>query len=270
MINLKDIKKNFLINYYKYWIVFIIILIIFLVNVYRHYHFKTDQITGGIENAVYVGSGVAINKNNIIINKSLLENTCFGKRSKTMGKIFLIDKKNTFQAILVQSSSILNIAVLSTKKNEDKLNSYALFDINNQDYVVDDEIIVPRSLNKGGYFNFEKGTVVDIINSNFLISVNNTANKNALFGMPIFNNNYILLGVVKTLDDNFLNKNNTNILFRKSNVQKIYVVNGVETIKNFLDSINVSYSMISGNFDFGNKKYNTEDSMVDVVCIKAY
>ncbi|HSQ97967.1 MAG TPA: hypothetical protein VLL98_04585 [Rickettsiales bacterium] len=270
MIKFKDIKHNFFTIYYKYWIIFFIILIICFINIYRNYNFKTDKIPNNIENAVYVGSGVAINNHNVVINKSLLDNICIGKHSNIMGKIFIINKQNTFQAILVKSNSILDIAVLGTKRNEDRLSSYALLNINNFDYKIDKTVIIPRTLNKGGYFDFKQGKILDSINSNFFISVNNTAKKNALLGMPVFNENYILLGIIKNIGNDFSNKINENNLLKKSNIQKIYFVNGVEPLKNFFDNIKIPYSIIDGNFNFGNKKYNIKDSIVDVICIKTY
>jgi len=273
MLNFRDIKQNIFINYYKYWIILIFILIIYFFYNYRVYHFHTNKIPKNIENAIYVGSGIVINKHNILVNKDLIENSCVGKYSGLGGKIFAIDKKNIFRVVSIKSNSILNISVLGTKRNEDTFSSYALFNLNNYDYKDNETIIVPKTLNKGGYFEFKEGKVSQIDDndqSNFFVSVKNTSKKEALYGMPIFNENYILLGVIKDINKNINNETKKEKILNESSVQKTYSVNGIEIIKNFLNEINIPYFMVSGSFSSGKEKYDIENSLVDIICIERY
>jgi hypothetical protein len=270
MINFKDIKQNFFINYYKYWIAVFIILIIFIISGYREYHFNTNKIAGNIKNAVYVGSGIAINKRNVIMSNKLISKACVGKYSGLKGNIFVIDKNDIFQVFVVNSNPMLNIAVLELKRYEDKLSAYALLDISDFDYKENENIIVPRILNKNGYFAFENGKILKTSDTNFFISVKNIAKKDSLLGMPIFNKNYILIGTIRSIADNFPNETMKDKILSKSSVQKNYFANGMYPIKHFLNNINIPYSMISGGFNFGDEKYNVRDSIVDVICIEKY
>ncbi|MDD2840162.1 MAG: hypothetical protein PHY80_03475 [Rickettsiales bacterium] len=272
MLNFKDIKQNFFVNYSRYWIVFFTILIIFLFYNYRIYHFQTDNISKNIKNAVYIGSGVVINKHNIIVNKELMDHFCIGKYSGLRGKMFAMDKKHTIEVVPIVSNSILNITVLGTKRNEDTFNSYALFDMNNFDYNSNNEVIVPKTLNRSGYFDFKKGKISQINNntSNFFVSVKNTSKKDALLGMPVFNKNYILLGIIRSINENITSETKRDRILNKSSVQKTYLTNGIESIKKFLDSKYILYFMISGDFNFGKEKYNIDDSLVDIICIERY
>lgn len=271
MLNFKDIKENFFINYSKYWIGFFILLIIYFLNSYRSYHFQTNKIPRNIENSVYIGSGIVINKNNVIVNKELLDQACIGQYSGLKGNIFAIDKKHTIQVVPLESNSILNITVLGTKRNEDTFDAYALFDINDSNDNINGKIIVPKTLNRGGYFDFNNGRFFKADNSpNFFVSVKNTSAKDALLGMPVFNKNYILLGIIKSISENILNESKRDKLLNNSSVQKTYFVNGVENIKKFLDSKNISYFMASRDFYFGREKYNIENSLVNIICIDRY
>lgn len=270
MLDFKYIKQNFFINYSKYWIIFFTLIVAYSFYNYRSYHFKTDRIPGNIENAVYVGNGIVINKHNILINKELMENSCIGKYSGLRGKMFAIDKKDIIQVVPVKNNSILNITVLGTKRNENTFKSYVLFDMNNYDYDSGEKIIVPKTLNRGGYFEFKTGKISQIDNFNFFISIKNTFKKEALLGMPIFNKNYILLGIIKDIDKNVLNETKRDRILNKSSVQKTYFVNGIKPIKDFLDNVSIPYSVISGDFNFGEEKYNIKDSIVDIICIERY
>lgn len=270
MLDFKYIKQNFFIDYSKYWTIFFILIITYFFYNYRTYHFNTNKIPGNIENATYVGSGIIINKHNILINKELVENACIGKYSGLRGKMFAIDKNNIIPVVPIKNNSILNITILGTKRNEDTFKSYALFDMNNYDYNNGEKIIVPKTLNKGGYFEFKTGKISQISNLSFFISIKNTFKKEALLGMPIFNKNYILLGIIKNIENNIPNGTKRDQILNKSSVQKTYFVNGIGLIKKFLDNTNIPYSMISGDFNFGEKKYNIKDSVVDIICIKRY
>lgn len=270
MLDFNYIKQNFVIKYSKYWIILFVLVIVYFIYDYRAYHFKTNKILRNIENAVYVGSGVVINKHNILINKEIAENACIGKYSGLKGKMFAMDKKNTIRVVPLDSSSVLNITVLGTKRNEDTFESYSLLNINNYDNYTGEKVIIPKTVNRSGYFEFKNGKISQNNNSNFFVSIKNTSKKEALLGMPVFNKNYILLGVIKDISKNILNETKRNKILNKSSVQKTYFVNGMEPIKRFLNNKNIPYSMISGDFNFGQEKYNIKDSVVDIICIERY
>ena len=267
-----DYTRFFIKKYYKYCIVIcFIILCLILIKNYKNYHFKTNNLTRNIKDAIYVGNGVAINNRNVLVNKDLIDKNCIGQYSGIMGKIFAIDKNQTLPMIIVAKNDILNTYILSTKRYEDKFKSYSFFDFDKTDknYKKNNNIIVPSTLNKSGYFNFKNGKIIDTYSSNFVISLKNKKNSQFL-GLPVFNEKMVLIGNIKRENDSAYNLNKKDIILSKSNIKKNYYVNKDEQLKIFLENNKIPYFMIANNFNFKRTKYKVEDSIVNIICIKRY
>lgn len=263
----------FLKRYYKYFIVICLIIfcLIFIYN-YKNYHFKTNNLTRNIKDAIYVGNGVVINNQTVLVNKDLIDENCIGKYSGIMGKIFAIDKSQTLPMIIIAKNNILNTYVLSTKRYEDKFKVYSLFDFDKTDknYKVGNEVLIPLTLNKNGYFNFKKTKIINTYNTNFTIPLKNQKNNKEKLGLPVFNNKLVLLGNIKGNNDNLYNLNKTDVALTRSNINKNYYVNKDEQLKLFLENNKIPYFMIANNFNLKKSKYKIEDSIVNIICIKRY
>lgn len=267
-INFKDIKQNFFINYYKYWIAFFVILLVYIINNNIKYNSSVSEITMSIDKAVYVTNAVAINKKCAIANKSIIDEACVGKYSGYKGKFYFVTKESIYPASIENGDTISNMVILKMSKVYDNFSSYAILQKDRTEYANNKRLIIPKTTNKAGTFNFKKTRVVSNNNNvNFFTSNKIIDKKNKILGMPIFNKNFVLQGVVKEQNSNYENKTYKDKILNDSNIQKTYFVNDVNTIKKFLNRYNIEYSIVDSTFNLDNTTYNAKDSIVNVICI---
>lgn len=269
-INFRDIKQNFFIDYLKYWIIFFLLLSIYFLNGVRKYYFSTSNITLNIDGAMYIASGVAINDKYVIANKKIVEDLCFGSLTDTRGDFYIVDSKSIYGATIDRSDTINNMVLLRLKNNQDSLNSYAVLELGQPKYSINKRLLIPVVLNKPGKFNFKLVRVVANTDNNFFIAIKNSLKRNGLFGMPVFNRNYVMQGIIKEENDNYGAIKNRDIILNKANIQETYLVNGIDTVKKFLNRYNIEYSVIDGNINLNNEKYNPKASIVNIICVQKY
>lgn len=269
-INFEDIKKNFFIEYLKYWIAFFVILFIYILNSKLNYIFGRDEIAKDVENAVYVTTGVAVNEKYVIANKRLIESACIGNLSGRQGSFYVIDTSNIYPAVVDAGDSINNMVLLRLKKNENNLSSYAILQIDTPKYTKNQRSFVPMPINAPGRFDFKTVRTVASNGRDYFIAARGALKKADPVGFPVFSKNYVLQGIVKESSLNYDSRTHRDDVLGKYNIQDTFFVNGVDTIKAFLDKFEIEYSVIGGSANLDNKIYNAKDSVVDVICIKIY
>lgn len=265
IIFLKKYKKPLL-------LVCFIVICLYAFQKYKNYYLRTNNLTTNIKDAIYVGTGVVINRYNILVNKELIDDACIGKYSGIMGKIFAMDKTQTIPMQIIARNKILNTYVLSTKTYKDKFQYHSYFDYkdSNKTYKVGNNVVVPSVLNKAGYFNFHKAKIINEYSSNFTIALKKKMDSNKRLGLPIFNEKFFLIGNVRSINKDFYKINKKDVLFAKSNIKTNYYANKASELKLFLDNNGIYYETIANNFNLKNSKYKVEDSVVDIICIKRY
>ncbi len=269
-INFEDIKQNFFINYLRYWIIFLLCVLIYLLSSIQRYYFSTSNITDNIDNSIYITSGVAINNKYVITNKKAIEDSCFGRLTGAKGDFYIVDSRSIYGATIVKGDSISNMILLRLTNNQDSLDSYAIFDISQPRYSINRRLIVPVVFNKPGRFHFNSTRIVANSDNNFFIVAKDAFKKKDLSGMPVFNKNYVVLGIVREENNNYSGIISRDKILDKINMQKTYLVNGINTIKNFLNTYNVEYSVINGNTNLDNSTYNPRASVVNIICVQKY
>ncbi len=269
-INFKDIKQNFFIDYLKYWIIFFLLLSIYLLNGIRKYYFSTSNIIANVDDAMYITSGVAINDKYVIADKKTIEESCFGRLTETRGDFYIVDSRSIYGAAIDKGDAINNMVLLRLKNNQDSLDNYAILDLGQPKYSVNKRFIVPIVLNRPGKFNFKLVRAVASKDSNFFIAIKNSLKRSGLSGMPVFNRNYVLQGIIREENDKYSEMTNRDRILNKANIQETYLVNGIDTVKNFLNRYNIEYSVIDGNVNLNNEKYNPKASVVNIICVQKY
>lgn len=269
-VNFKDIRQHFFLDYLKYWIAFFIVLLLYCLNIARRHLYSTSNITLNIENAIYAANGVAINRKYVLTSKSLIDKYCVGSLSGLRSNIYVIDSSNLYRAFVVKSDSISNLMLLELKNFEDNLMNYAIIQIDQPVYKKDSKLIMPKVINSPASFSFQDARVVESRASDFFIISKNVINRENALGMPIFNKNYVLQGVVKEMNSNYEGRTSSDRILENANIQTTYSVNNTTTLKRFLDSQNIEYSVINGNINLNNERYNPKKSVVNIICIKSY
>lgn len=264
---------KFFLKYYKYIVaICLIIFCLIIANIFKNYHFKTNNLTRNIKDAVYVGNGVAINTRTVLVNKDLIDENCMGQYSGIIGKIFAIDKSQTIPMIIVAKNEILNTYILSTRKYSDRFKAYSFFDFDKTDknYKVGNDVFVPLSLNKNGYFDFKKTKISDTYSTSFILPLKNRNENRKKLGSPVFNKKMVLIGNIRKNNDSFYNTNKKNNILTKLNINKSYYANKDQQLKLFLENNKIPYFMVANNFNLKKSKYKVEDSIVNIICIKRY
>jgi hypothetical protein len=261
--NFKTIKKNFFDQYLKYWILLFLLIIIFVVLNKMAYFTKNYNISNLADDMVYVTSGVAINKRFIITNKILIENACWSINGSKQGKFFVVTDRFIYPLVLSKKNNISNLILLKLQNKNDTLKYYSILQYGENKI---NKIIFPKPVNDGGVFIFQNAKVLDEKqNNNFFINVTGVSRNNNILGMPIFNDKYVLQGIVKMEDLND-EKNIINNLTGKRN----YSVNDVESVRNFLKSNKIYFEEVDAINSLDNKKYNVKKSVVNIICKKVY
>lgn len=269
-VNFKDAWRSYFLNYYKFWTMALLVIVVYFTISLRNDYFKTNRITMGIDDAVYVSSGVAINEKHVLTNKEAIEKKCVGIYSGLKGDIYIVDKNNLYRAVIDAVDPINNILLLRLSKNEAHLRSYAILQISQPEYSVGTRMIVPVMINKPGSFIFKKARVVDDSVGNFFILIKSIFRKDDLSGMPVFNTNFLLHGIIKENNNKYLGKAWRDEFLESIGFRKSYLVDDLDIIKKFLDSHDVEYSVIDYGNNMDNSTYRARDSVVNIICVKTY
>ncbi len=265
-INFKDIKKNFFIDYLKYWIIFFIVIIIYFLNNGRKYLLDTDNITLNIDRAIYVANGLAINDYYILTNKQAIDNACVGLITGKKGKFFAVTNERLLPVTISYSDAISNLILLRVSVSS--LRHYAILQIDQPIYNVNRRVILPTTVNVPATFDFKESRIVGKKGDDFFVAFKGIVNEDELPGSPIFNRNYVLQGIIKEKNDSYENKTVRDDILNKSGIQKTYLVNSVNTVRKFLDYFNIEYSVISGNVNINNEIYEPKSSVVNIICVE--
>ena len=266
-INFKDIRNNFFTPYKKYWIIFFVLIVLYFLNSTVRYFYYRNKITLGIDRAVYVSNGVAINRYYVLANKKLIDDACVGLITGKKGDFFVITKERIYPAFITNYNDARSNMVL-LRITDSALKHYAIIQIDQPVYNRNRRIFFPMSVNLPGRFNFMSARITDTISDNFFIALKSFSDDDKLAGTPIFNRNYVLQGLIKEKNNSYATKTFRDLILTKIGFQNGYVVNSVKTIRRFLDSFNVEYSVISGNANIANSKYAPKDSVVNIICVK--
>jgi len=269
-INFEDIKQNFFINYLKYWIIFLLILLIYFFNSIRGHYFGTNNITANVNGAIYITSGVAINNRYVIASRSIVETACFNELTKLRGNFYVVDNRSIYRAVVDQSDPLNDMILLRLKNNQDALVSYAILENSKPKYSLNRRFIVPVVLNKPGTFDFKLARMVSDSDNVFFVAVRNILNRQRLSGMPIFNRNYVMQGVIREEDNEYNGMTKRDKILNAANIQTTYLVNDINIVKSFLNRYGIEYYVIDGNTDLDNEKYNPKNSVVNIICVQEY
>lgn len=269
--NLKYIINNILIKYLKIWIFLSIILFFYIIFTYFNYNIKTNKITSNIFNGgIYVTSGVAINNKDILVNKKLIDENCFGIASGKVGKIYAFADNMAYDVYIYATDKINDMAILRIIGYKNNIKNYSLLQADEPSYNINKRLIVPFTINKHSNFNFKEIRIVGTKNNTFFLAIKNIFKKKDLIGAPLFSKNYLLQGIIKEINSEYSSKIFRDVLLDRIGIQEIYLANNLYIIKKFLNNYDIKYSMANGNIKTDNNIDNMEKSVINIICIKRY
>lgn len=269
-INFKDIKKNFILEYIQYWIIFAVFLLLIIIKSIYNYLYSTDNLTVNVVDAMYVSSGVAINEYFVIANKEIITNACIGGLSGLQGQLFIVDYYTIYPAVVYMSDSVSNMVLLKLKHPSEFLTRYAYLQIDSPEYKVGRRLLMPITTNKPGIFKYQQVKIVADYGNDFFVSTKKITSRDSMTGIPIFNKNFVLQGIVRSKKMDYKNISAKDITLNKMRLQKTFMVNGITTIKAFLERFRIKYYEVSGNTNLNNINYEPKKSIVNIICIPTY
>lgn len=267
---LKYIYNNIFIKFFKYWLIVFAFCVLYLIISYFNSNVRINKIEQVFLKSNYAGNGVAISNKYILANKKIIDDNCFGIITKHPTHMYVIDNKFSHEVVVWAKDNINDIYLLKLAKYNDNLESYALLQIDEPAYTINKRLLAPFTINRAGSFDFKKVRVVGIKNNNFFITNRNILREKKFYGTPIFNNNYVLQGIIKNESAVYPQKTSRDDILNLIGLQTIYSVNNLQTIKKFLDNNNIKYSMGSENISIENQPNNPMNSVVNIICIKRY
>lgn len=267
---LKYIYNNIFIKFFKYWLIVFAFCVLYLIISYFNSNVRINKIEQVFLKSNYAGNGVAISNKYILANKKIIDDNCFGTVTNKPTNMYILTDNTFYEVIIWAKDNINDIYLLKLAKYNDNLESYALLQIDEPAYTINKRLLAPFAINKAGSFDFKKVRVVGTKNNNFFITNRNILRDKKFYGAPIFNNNYVLQGIIKNESAIYPQKTSRDDILHLIGLQTIYSVNNLQTIKKFLDSNNIKYSMGSENISIENQPNNPMNSVVNIICIKRY
>lgn len=267
---LKYIYSDIFIKFAKYWLVIIAFYILYLIISYSNHNVSVSNIEDVFLKSNYAGNGVAISNKYILANKKIIDKNCFGTITKKPTSMYVVNNHMSYEVIIWAKDNINELYLLKLAKYNDNLESYALLQIDEPTYTINKRLLAPFTINKAGNFDFKKVRIVGVKNNNFFITNRNILRDKKFYGAPIFNNNYVLQGIIKNESAIYPQKTSRDDILNLIGLQTIYSVNNLQTIKGFLDSNNIKYSMGGENISIENQPNNPMNSVVNIICIKRY
>ncbi|MDR2526432.1 MAG: hypothetical protein LBC92_00975, partial [Rickettsiales bacterium] len=237
----RHLKKEFFDKYKKYWYSFAGVVIFYIIYSLFSYSLNVDNITLNIKDAIYVGNAVAINPKQLIINKSLADESCWDRNHFAQGNFYAINEYNIFQLTLEERDEMTNMLLLRVKGSENHLKDFAILDMEEPNYKINDKLFAPIQKNKVSVFNYKSAKIVGVDKLEFYVVIRNVLNSDYIVGTPLFNKNFLLQGVVKNKEDPQKIENRMDRMIAKANAQKYFSVNRISSIRRFLDKRNVEY-----------------------------
>ena len=268
MFNIKDTIKGFFFAYLKYWILLLILILFCLFRNVKRYYTGTDSITLNEKDIIYVGSGIAINQKYVITSLSSIEKGCDFPYRGTV-KYFALDKKRIYALVKDRSDVFNDMILMRLDRYGESFSSYSILQDENEVFNKNKKLLVPKTLNAIGNFVLKNARVIDNDNKGFFVTSKNRMSREDVSGSPIFNNNLVLQGVVKEKNPSYHKKlTRRDEILNKSNIESLYFVNGIDTLRDFLNRYMIEYYIISGDSDLRKKEFNIENSIVNIICIK--
>lgn len=267
---LKYIYNNIFIKFFKYWLIVFAFCVLYLIISYFNSNVRINKIEQVFLKSKYAGNGVAISNKYILANKKIIDDNCFGTVTNKPANMYILADNTFYEVIIWAKDNINDIYLLKLAKYNDNLESYALLQIDEPAYTINKRLLAPFAINKAGSFDFKKVRVVGTKNNNFFITNRNILRDKKFYGAPIFNNNYVLQGIIKNESAVYPQKTSRDDILNLIGLQTIYSVNNLQTIKGFLDSNNIKYSMGGENISIENQPNNPMNSVVNIICIKRY
>ncbi|MDR3289913.1 MAG: hypothetical protein LBT02_01365 [Rickettsiales bacterium] len=267
-IDFKHLKKEIFDPYIKIWSALGIILLYLII----HYSFadktQTNNITKEFENSMYIGNGVVINKHQMLANKSLMEDSCWDRNHFQQGNFYAIDDVNIYQLGVQQRDSNSDLVLLKIKNGETRFRNFAILDNDrNVSFNTNKRLIIPQQINEISTFKFKNTKIVENNINSFTIVFNGITRENFAIGLPIFNENYVLQGIVKEINngDNIKIKDK---IAGKIGIKTLLTVNKISVVRNFLDKNRAEYFTLNGEVNVANdERYDVKKSILNIFCI---
>lgn len=267
---LKYIYNNIFIKFFRYWLIVFAFYVLYLIISYFNSNVRINKIEQVFLKSNYAGNGVAISNKYILANKKIIDDNCFGTVTNKPTNMYILANNTFYEVIIWAKDNINELYLLKLAKYNDNLESYALLQIDEPAYTINKRLLAPFTINKAGSFDFKKVRIVGVKNNNFFITNRNILREKKFFGSPIFNSNYVLQGIIKNESAVYPQKTSRDDILNLIGLQTIYSVNNLQTIKGFLDSNNIKYSMGGENISIENQPNNPMNSVVNIICIKRY
>ncbi|GMO63186.1 MAG: hypothetical protein Ta2D_09960 [Rickettsiales bacterium] len=264
----KHIKKEVITPYKKEWYFAIFLLLLYIVILLVRGARNTSNITKGIDNAMYIGNGVAINPNQLLASKTLLEEACWTRTHFQQGNFYAIDEINIYPLQLDQRDVNSDLIILSTKDGSSFFNYAILNDELNPKYKKNQKMLLPQQVNKVNTFEFKKTRIVDVNVNNYTIILKSLVPSDYFIGVPVFNENYILDGIVKQSSKGTNIKNATDRITGQIGMKKIFTINRTATVRSFLDKYKIKYFTVTPETQIDNDgDYDVRKSILNIFCI---
>jgi hypothetical protein len=264
----KHIKKNLIIPYSKYWIALLLLIFFTLGNKFFNNKIRNKDITLNLPNAIYVGNGIAINSRHLLVNKDLINNSCWTRNHFVQGKFYAIDKINIYPLELDYIDERTNMAAMVLNGNSIAFHNYVIFDMERVDYKINGRFILPKPKNKPHSFAFKNVRAVVNEERTFSIISYKPQKIDYVVGMPVFNKNYVLQGIVREKNNDLYGVGAKDKLSNKIKLKEILVVNKLETIKQFLDAKEIEYYVGDSKFNLLNdESHDVRSAVLNIICI---
>jgi hypothetical protein len=262
------IKKNLILPYVKYWIIFVIFILLFLYKIYFSIYMSVDKITLGIQNSKYIGNGIVINNYQLITSHSMTDDSCWSKNHFYRGNLYAIDENFIYPLTRDYYDDSLDLSVLRIKTTDLSFQDYAVFDMDKPDHKINKRVILPKQKNRVSTYLFKTSRITDIENMRFLVATRNITRDAFAISMPILNSNYILQGIVKERNKTMKPQKMKDKILDFLGTQKLFEVINIENIKNFLDTYKVEYYVSDANSNMlDDERYDIKKSIVSIICI---
>ena len=261
---------KFIVKFYKIFTIILCIYLLYLITSYRSVYTNTNNILLGLNNAVYATKGVAINNKDILVDKKLIDDNCFGVVTGDISKIYVVIGQGVYPLIIYAGDNISGLYVLRLAKYEDKLSNYALLQINQPNYAINRRLLTPFNINSPNTFDFQEVRISATKNNNFFVTTRSLFGRQHLIGSPLFNKNYLLQGIIREENSNYEQKSSRENILEILGLQKTYLATNLITIRRFLNRSNVNYSLAGENISISNQPSDPTRSVFNIICMKKY